>query len=51
VIVAFTMGDRTPIYVPFARVRSELEQRGFSHVADFDEGTGTALLARKDDRP
>jgi ubiquinone/menaquinone biosynthesis C-methylase UbiE len=50
VIVAFTMGDRTPIYVPFARVRSELEQRGFSHVADFDEGTGTALLARKRDR-
>jgi len=50
VIVAFTMGDRTPIYVPFARVRSELERRGFSHVADFDAGTGTALLARKDDR-
>ena len=50
VIVAFTMGDRTPIYVPFARVRSELERRGFSHVADFDAGTGTALLAKKDDR-
>jgi ubiquinone/menaquinone biosynthesis C-methylase UbiE len=50
VIVAFTMGDRTPIYVPFARVRSELERRGFSHVADFDAGTGTALLARKGDR-
>ena len=51
VIVAFTMGDRTPIYVPFARVRSELEQRGFSHVADFDAGTGTALLAKKSDQP
>jgi ubiquinone/menaquinone biosynthesis C-methylase UbiE len=50
VIVAFTMGDRTPIYVPFARVRSELERRGFSHVADFDAGTGTALLAKKGDR-
>jgi ubiquinone/menaquinone biosynthesis C-methylase UbiE len=47
VIVAFTMGDRTPIYVPFSRVRSELERRGFSHVADFDAGTGTALLAKK----
>jgi len=47
VIVAFTMGDRTPIYVPFARVRAELERRGFSHVADFDAGTGTALLAKK----
>jgi ubiquinone/menaquinone biosynthesis C-methylase UbiE len=51
VIVAFTMGDRTPIYVPFSRVRSELERRGFAHVADFDAGTGTALLAKKADRP
>jgi len=51
VIVAFTMGDRTPIYVPFARVRSELERRGFSHVADFEAGTGTALLAKKAERP
>ena len=51
VIVAFTMGDKTPIYVHFARVRSELERRGFSHVADFDAGTGTALLAKKGDRP
>ena len=50
VIVAFTMGDRTPIFVPFGRVRSELERRGFSHVADFDAGTGTALLAKKADR-
>jgi hypothetical protein len=49
VIVAFTMGDRTPIYVPFDRVRSELERRGFSHVADFEAGTGTALLAKKAD--
>jgi ubiquinone/menaquinone biosynthesis C-methylase UbiE len=51
VIVAFTMGDRTPIYVPFSRVRSELARRGFAHVADFDEGAGTALLAKKGDRP
>jgi SAM-dependent methyltransferase len=50
VIIAFTMGDRTPIYVPFARVRTELERRGFSHVADFEAGTGTALLAKKADR-
>jgi malonyl-CoA O-methyltransferase len=50
VIVAFTMGDRTPIYVPFSRVRSELARRGFSHVADFDEGSGTALLAKKSER-
>jgi SAM-dependent methyltransferase len=50
VIVAYTMGDRTPIYVPFDRVRSELERRGFAHVANFDAGTGTALLAKKADR-
>ena len=50
VIVAFTMGDRTPIYVPFTRVRRELERRGFSHVADFDAGAGTALLAKKAER-
>ena len=50
VIVAFTMGDRTPIFVPFERVRTELERRGFSHVADFDAGTGTTLLAKKADR-
>jgi SAM-dependent methyltransferase len=50
VVVAFTMGDRTPIYVPSARVRSELERRAFSHVADFEAGTGTALLAKKADR-
>ena len=50
VIVAYTMGDRTPIYVSFARVRSELERRGFAHVADFDAGTGTALLATKAER-
>jgi SAM-dependent methyltransferase len=50
VIVAFTMGEKTPIYVPFRRVRSELERRGFSHVADFDAGTGTALLANKLER-
>ncbi|HET7128659.1 MAG TPA: class I SAM-dependent methyltransferase [Gaiellaceae bacterium] len=47
VIVAFTMGEKTPIYVPFSRIRSELERRGFSHVADFDAGSGTALLANK----
>jgi trans-aconitate methyltransferase len=47
VAVAFSMGARTPIYVPLVRVRSELERRGFLHVADFAEGAGTALLARK----
>jgi trans-aconitate methyltransferase len=47
VAVAFSMGDRTPIYVPADRVRAELARRGFVHVADFAEGAGTALLARR----
>jgi SAM-dependent methyltransferase len=47
VAVAFSMGDRTPIFVPLERLRAELERRGFTHVADFAEGGGTALLARK----
>jgi trans-aconitate methyltransferase len=45
--IAFGMGERTPIYVPLDRVRAELERRGFTHVADFAEGGGTALLARR----
>jgi SAM-dependent methyltransferase len=47
VVVAFALGDRTPIYVPLARVRSELERRGFAHVADFTPGDGLAILTRK----
>jgi hypothetical protein len=45
--IAFGMGERTPIYVPLDRVRAELERRGFTHVANFAEGGGTALLARR----
>ena len=48
--VAFTMGASTPIYVPPERVRRELGRRGFAHVADFAEGAGVALLARKAER-
>jgi ubiquinone/menaquinone biosynthesis C-methylase UbiE len=47
VVVAYSMGDRTPIYVPAERVRSELERRGFEHVAHVHEGGGEALLARR----
>ncbi len=47
VAVAYTMGAKTPIYVPLERVRSELLRRGFTHVADFAAGPGEALLARK----
>jgi len=47
VAIAYSLGPRTPIWVPLARVRAELEQRGFVHVADFSVGPGVSLLARK----
>jgi ubiquinone/menaquinone biosynthesis C-methylase UbiE len=50
-IVAFSGGAGTPIYVPSDRLRRELERRGFSDFADFSTNPGTALLARKRHRP
>jgi ubiquinone/menaquinone biosynthesis C-methylase UbiE len=47
VIVAFSGGAETPIYVPPERLRAELERRGFTDFADFSTDPGTALLARK----
>ena len=47
VAVAFALGPSTPIYVPLDRVRTELERRGFVHVADFSPDPGQSLLARK----
>jgi SAM-dependent methyltransferase len=46
-LFAFSGGSDTPIYVPFDRLRGELEKRGFTDFADFHVGRGTALLARK----
>jgi SAM-dependent methyltransferase len=50
-LFAFSVGPGTPIYVPPERLREELARRGFSEFAEFDAGKGTALLARKGDRP
>jgi ubiquinone/menaquinone biosynthesis C-methylase UbiE len=50
VLVSFSGGPATPIYVPSERLRQELSSRGFSDFADFEAGSGTALLARKRDR-
>jgi ubiquinone/menaquinone biosynthesis C-methylase UbiE len=50
VLLSFSGGPATPIYVPTGRLRQELSSRGFSDFADFEAGTGTALLARKSDR-
>lgn len=47
VVVSFSAGPQTPIYVPAERLRSELARRGFADFADFSAGNGTALLARK----
>ena len=49
VVIAFSMGARTPIWVPLRTVQTGLERRGFAHVADFSAGPGLALLARKDE--
>ena len=50
VAIAFSLGDRTPIYVPPERVIAELERRGFTHVASFPQDPGRSLLAKKGNR-
>jgi SAM-dependent methyltransferase len=47
-LVAFSSGPETPIYVPRERLRVELGRRGFAQFAEFEAGPGTALLARKE---
>lgn len=47
VAVAYALGPKTPIYVPLARVRAELERRGLEHVRDVQAGIGEALLAHR----
>ena len=46
-MIAFSQGASTPIYVPFDRLRSELGARGFTDFAEISAGPGTALVARK----
>ena len=47
VIVAFSAGPETPIYVPAERLRVELERRGFTDFAEISADPGTGLVARK----
>jgi ubiquinone/menaquinone biosynthesis C-methylase UbiE len=47
VVIAFSRGSQTPIWVPLERMRAELERRGFTHVAEINEGEGRVLLAVK----
>jgi ubiquinone/menaquinone biosynthesis C-methylase UbiE len=50
-VFAFSLGPGTPIYVPPERLRQELARRGFTEFAEFAAGKGTALLARRGERP
>ncbi len=45
VALAYSMGDRTPIYVPLSRVRAELERRGLAVLLEQATGPGLSLLA------
>jgi ubiquinone/menaquinone biosynthesis C-methylase UbiE len=47
VVLSFSAGPETPIFVPAARLRDELERRGFADFAEFSAGRGTSVLARK----
>jgi SAM-dependent methyltransferase len=47
VVVSFSRGADTPIYVPQERLRRELARRGFAEFADFSAGPATALRATK----
>jgi SAM-dependent methyltransferase len=49
-IISFSAGAETPIYVPADRLRRELSERGFTQFADFAAGRGSALVARKGER-
>lgn len=46
-VLSFSRGSETPIYVPFARLRSELARRGFAEFAEFSADPATAMRARK----
>ncbi len=46
-VVAFSLGPQTPIYVPAERMRKELAARGFTEFAEIQAGRGSALVARK----
>jgi malonyl-CoA O-methyltransferase len=47
VVLSFSRGRETPIYVPFDRLERELRRRGFAEFADFSADPATALRATK----
>lgn len=46
-LLSFSLGPETPIYVSPGRLRRELGRRGFTDFAEIEAGRGTALLARR----
>ena len=46
VLLAFSRGDETPIYVPPERLRRGLARAGFEVTADLSAEPGTAMVAR-----
>ena len=47
VLLAFSRGDETPIYVPPELLRRKLDRAGFEDFAEIAAGPGTAMLARR----
>jgi SAM-dependent methyltransferase len=46
-VLSFSRGDETPIYVAPERLRRELERRGFTEFAEFSAEPATALRAKR----
>ena len=46
-VLAFSLGPQTPIYVSPERIRKELAARGFTDFAEIEAGRGSAFLARR----
>jgi ubiquinone/menaquinone biosynthesis C-methylase UbiE len=46
-VLSFSRGDETPIYVPFERLREELGRRGFAEFAEFSAEPAAALRAER----
>ncbi len=47
VVLSFSRGDATPIYVPSGRLRDELGRRGFAEFAEFSAAPATAFRAER----
>jgi SAM-dependent methyltransferase len=50
VVIAFSFGSETPIYVPPETLRKRLASLGFGDFEALTAGDGTAFLATRDDR-